>query len=331
MSSELKVGEKEQVAVVIPCLDEATTIGKVVSDFRRVLPDAEILVVDNRSDDGTAEEAAKHGARVVFEGRRGKGYALLTGFEAAAHADYVIMVDGDDTYPAERAPEMLAAARSGAEMVVGARMTQAAEGSFPTGHGFGNVAFVRLVRLLFGMRTRDLFSGYRVLSRHFLGQAPLVAYGFEVEAELSMQAMVRGFPVKEIDVEYRARPERSHSKLRTVRDGTRILLAIVAFFRDYRPLAFFGSLTLLLLCVSLICGGVVVAEFLRTGLVHRVPLALVATGTFILGALAAACGIVISAINRRAAEIATMIARAERTTVQAVDPAQLRARPRRES
>lgn len=297
----------EKVAVVIPCHNEATTIAKVVRDFRQALPDARILVVDNASSDTTEEIAREAGAEVFRETRLGKGFALVRGFREASDADYLLMVDGDDTYPAKAAPALLEAARDGADMVIGTRLEEAGEGAFPTGHGFGNRLFIFLARTLFGIRTQDLFSGYRVLTRRFLERSPLIAEGFEIEAELSMQALVHRFQVAEIPVPYRARREGSDSKLRTLRDGYRILLAILAFFRDYRPLTFFGLAGLVLLALSLAGGGVVIAEFVRTGLVLRIPLAILSAGLFILSALAFACGVLLSSINRRAAELATLI------------------------
>ncbi len=296
-----------RVVVVVPCHDEAETVGKVVADFRAALPAAEVLVVDNASTDGTAELARAAGARVVSEPRPGKGFALLSGFRAARDADYFVMVDGDDTYPAEDVHQLLAAAEAGADMVVGTRLKEFEAGAFRAGHSLGNRLFILLVRGLFGVKTRDLFSGYRVLSRRFLATAPLIARGFEVEAELSLQAAARGFPIAEVPIRYRARPASSPSKLQTYRDGTRILLAILTFFRDYRPLMFFGTLALVLLALSLLGGSVVVAEFLRTGLVPRLPLAVLSAALFILAALSFTCGVLLSSINRRAAELAALI------------------------
>jgi len=266
-----------------------------------------VVVVDNASTDATAELARQAGARVLREPRAGKGFALLTGFREAKGADYFVMVDGDDTYPAEDAAKLLAAAREGADMVVGTRLVGAEAGAFRAGHSLGNRLFNLLVRLLFGIRTRDLFSGYRVLSRRFLETTPLIARGFEVEAELSLQAVVQGYCTAEVPIRYRARPEESPSKLQTYRDGYRILLAILVFFRDYRPLSFFGLLALFLLVLSLAGGAVVLGEFLSTGLVPRLPLAVLSAALFILSALSMTCGVVLSSINRRSAEIAALM------------------------
>jgi glycosyltransferase involved in cell wall biosynthesis len=296
-----------RVAVVVPCHNEAATVAKVVSDFRATLPQALVLVVDNASTDRTAEIAREAGARVVSESRPGKGFALLTGLREARGADFFVMVDGDDTYPAEGAVKMLAEAGRGADMVVGTRLAGAEEGAFRAGHSLGNRLFNLLVRLLFGVRTGDLFSGYRVLSRRFLESTPLIARGFEIEAELSLQAAVQHYRTAEVPIRYRARPEESPSKLHTYRDGYRILMAILVFFRDYRPLTFFGLLALLFLVLSLAGGGVVVAEFLQTGLVPRLPLAVLSAALFMLSALSLTCGVLLSSINRRAAEIAALI------------------------
>jgi glycosyltransferase involved in cell wall biosynthesis len=293
--------------VVVPCHNEAASIAKVVADFRAALPRAEVLVVDNASTDGTAEIARQAGATVVSEPRPGKGFALLSGFKAARDADYFVMVDGDDTYPAEDAGRLLAAAEAGADMVIGTRLAGAEEGAFRAGHSVGNRLFILLVRMLFGVKTEDLFSGYRVLTRRFLEASPLIARGFEVEAELSLQAVAQHFRTAEVPIRYRARPRDSASKLHTYRDGTRIFLAILTFFRDYRPLAFFGLLALVLLVLSLAGGAVVIAEFLRTGLVPRLPLAVLSAALFILSALSFTCGVLLSSINRRAAELAALI------------------------
>ncbi|HVT57365.1 MAG TPA: glycosyltransferase family 2 protein [Thermoanaerobaculia bacterium] len=302
-----EAGEAPRIAVVVPCHNESATVAKVVRDFRRALPQARIVVIDNASTDGTAELAREAGAEVIAEPRAGKGFALLTGFRQARGADYFIMVDGDDTYPAEDAVRLLAAAREGADMVVGTRLADAEHGAFRSGHTFGNQLFNGLVRLLFGIRTGDLFSGYRVLTRRFLATAPLIARGFEVEAELSLQALAQHFRTAEVPIRYRARPRESPSKLRTYRDGTRIFVAIVMFFRDYRPLSFFGLLAAFFLLLSLVGGGVVIAEFLRTGLVPRLPLAVLSAALFILSALSLTCGVLLSSINRRSAEIAALI------------------------
>jgi glycosyltransferase involved in cell wall biosynthesis len=296
------------VAVVVPCFNEAISIATVVRDFRAILPAARIVVVDNASSDGTGEIARAAGAEVVRETRRGKGFALLTGLRRAAPADIFLMVDGDGTYAAEDAPRLLAQIQDGADMAIGTRLQGSDDGAFPVGHSWGNRLFNAVVRLLFGIRTHDLFSGYRALSSRLLQQSPLIARGFEIEAELSIQAFANGFRVDELPVIYRARTGDSESKLHTVRDGYRILIAILAFFRDYRPLTSFGLTALLLLLASGLTGGVVVRQYVATGQVLRIPMAIGAAALFLLSALSLAAGILLSSINRRAEEIRSLLA-----------------------
>jgi glycosyltransferase involved in cell wall biosynthesis len=300
--------DASRITVVIPCHDEEATIGRVVGRFREVLPGAEILVVDNASTDGTARVASEAGARVVGESRVGKGFALLTGFDAAREADYYVMVDGDDTYPAQDVAKLLDAAReSGADMVVGTRLATGDATAFPPGHTFGNRFFIWVVRVLFGIRTEDLFSGYRVLTRRYVRNSPLVAEGFEVEAELSVQAYAQGFRVVEVPVEYRARPVASRSKLRTLNDGYRILRGLMIFFRDYRPMSFFGFLAGLLVVLSLLTGWAPIDDYVRTGFVDHLPRAVLAAALFIIAVLSVAIGVLLSSINRRSAELAALI------------------------
>jgi glycosyltransferase involved in cell wall biosynthesis len=302
------VPDSSRVAVVIPCHDEAGSIRRVVERFRELLPDAEVLVIDNASQDETARIAEEAGARVVRESRLGKGFALMTGFQLARDADFYVMVDGDDTYPASDVISLLRTAEhEGADMVVGTRLESDRPGAFPPGHGLGNRLFIWLVRLLFGIRTRDLLSGYRVLTSRFLATTPLVATGFDVEAELSVQAQSHGFRVAEVPVEYRPRPSQGQSKLRTLRDGAHILGHIMILFRDYRPMAFFGWVSTTLLAASLWSGYAPVDDFVRTGFVDHLPRAVLAAALFILAALSLALGVLLSSINRRSAELATLI------------------------
>jgi glycosyltransferase involved in cell wall biosynthesis len=295
------------VAIVVPCLNEANSIAKVVTDFRAALPEARIVVVDNASTDRTAEMAREAGAEVIRETRRGKGFALLAGLRHAAPADIFLMVDGDGTYPAEDARNLIGRIEDGADMAIGTRLQGAHEGAFPVGHSWGNRMFIAVVRLLFGIRTRDLFSGYRALTRRLLEQSPLIAQGFEIEAELSIQAYANRFRVDEVPVAYRARIDRSESKLRTVRDGYAILIAILAFFRDYRPLTFFGATALFLFLASVSTGSLVIQQYIATGQVLRIPMAIVAAGLFILSALSMTAGVLLSSINRRAEEIRSLL------------------------
>lgn len=300
---------RQRVSVIVPCHNEELTIGRVVEQFAAQPGVVEVLVIDNNCSDRTAAVARAAGARVITETRPGKGFALVTGLRAARRADFYAMVDGDDTYPAETLPSLIACAESGADMVIGTRLATGSRSAFRTGHGFGNRLFILLVRLLFRLRTRDLFSGYRVLSQRFVDTVPLLARGFEIELELSLQALSNSYRVEEIPVEYRARPEGSESKLRTYVDGLRILKALVLFFRDYRPMVFFGALSAVLIAASLVFGSIVVREFLATGLVNRLPMAVLAAALFLLGGLSFTAGAVLSSINRRAAELRDLVGR----------------------
>jgi glycosyltransferase involved in cell wall biosynthesis len=307
MSEPVRSSATPRVAVIVPCLNEANSIAKVVMDFRAALPNARIVVVDNASTDRTGEIARAAGAEVVRETRRGKGFALLAGLRHSAPADIFLMVDGDGTYPAEGAPRLVARINDGADMVIGTRLHGADEGAFPVGHSWGNRLFIVVVRVLFGIRTLDLFSGYRAFTGRLLQQSPLIAQGFEIEAELSIQAFANHFRVDEVPVLYRARDSESESKLHTVRDGYLILIAILAFFRDYRPLTFFGSTALLLFVASLSTGSLVIQQYLATGQVLRIPMAIAAAGLFILSALSMTAGVLLSSINRRAEEIRSLL------------------------
>jgi glycosyltransferase involved in cell wall biosynthesis len=299
--------EKPRVAVVVPCLNEANSIGRVVADFRAALPDARIVVVDNASTDGTGDVARAAGADVLRETRRGKGYALISGFRRAAPADIFLMVDGDGTYLAADAPALIARIQDGADMAVGARLGGATEGAFPAGHSWGNRLFIFVVRMLFDMRTRDLFSGYRAFTSRLLEQSPLIAQGFEIEAELSIQAFANGFRVDEVPIEYRPRARDSQSKLHTFGDGYRILIAILAFFRDYRPLTCFGLAAASLFLLSFWAGSLVIEQYLATGQVLRIPMAIGAAALFILGALSLTAGVLLSSINRRTEELRMLV------------------------
>jgi glycosyltransferase involved in cell wall biosynthesis len=302
-------GPGQSVAVVIPCRNEERSIGKVVEDFRRALPAALVVVVDNASTDATALRASEAGATVLHESRRGKGFAVVRGFRATRDADFDVLVDGDDTSPAESAHALLDGLRAGADMTIGTRLTSWEDGAYRPGHTFGNRLFIALVRILFGVQTRDLFSGYRAFTQRFLMLSPLIAQGFELEAELSMQALAGSFVVTEVPVHYRARGEGSVSKLSTLRDGYRILVALLAFFRDYRPLTCFGGLAVVLWILSALGGSVVIDQYLHTGQVLRVPLAVLSVGLALLGAISFMGGLFLSSVNRRAQELAVLILR----------------------
>jgi glycosyltransferase involved in cell wall biosynthesis len=286
------------IAVLIPCYNEAGSIAKVVGDFRAVLPRAEILVFDNNSTDATARVAADAGAVVVLSPWRGKGNVVRHMFERV-EAEYCVMVDGDDTYPAAEAPRLIQAAiDSGADMVVGARLETYAERSFRPFHKFGNRLISGLISRLFGVRVTDALSGYRVFSRSFARGVPITTPGFEIETELTLHAITRKFAFLEVPVAYGERSAGSHSKLNTYRDGMLILSTIVLLFRDYKPLPFFASVAGVLLALSLLAGSLPVIEYYQTGLVPHFPRAFLAVGLAVCSLVSLAIGIILDTLNK---------------------------------
>ena len=285
-----------KIAVLVPCYNEAATIAKVVADFRAALPGAGIHVYDNNSTDGTAALAEAAGAIVRRETRQGKGNVVRRMF-ADIDADIYVLVDGDDTYSAESAPGLVAELCAGPfDMVNGARAADSAHAYRP-GHAFGNRLMTSLVRFIFGAGTRDMLSGYKVFSRRFVKSFPASSAGFEIETELVVHALETRMPVSEQDTPYRERPEGSVSKLRTFRDGWRILRLIGMLVKNERPLAFFSAVALVLAVVSVGLGTSVLIEFLHTGLVPRLPTAVLALGVMLAALLAFACGVILDAIS----------------------------------
>ena len=265
----------EGVAVLVPCYNEALTVGKVVDDFRRCLPGARVYVYDNNSKDGTARIAREHGAVVRLEPRQGKGNVVRQ-MHRDVDADFYVMVDGDDTYPAEAAPALLEPLMAGrADHVVGDRLSNGTYGEENTRafHGFGNDLVRWLIRRLYGFEFRDVMTGYRAYNRAFARTLPVLSPGFEIETELSIHAVDKRWRIEQVPIDYRDRPEGSESKLSTFSDGAKVLRMILSLFKDYRPLPFFNLLALLFCVVGLLLGVPVIAEFARTGLVPRLPTA----------------------------------------------------------
>lgn len=285
------------IAVAIPCLDEATTIGAVVDDFRTVLPQACIYVYDNASTDGTAAAARAAGAVVRHEPARGKGNVVRRAL-GDIDADVVVLVDGDGTYPASHAPGLIAALVGGQlDMVVGARVPVQPT-AYPRGHRLGNALITALVGAAFGRRFRDILSGYRVVSRRFAKSFPALARGFEIETEITAHALGMGMPALELDVPYAERPAGSRSKLRTVRDGMVIVRTILVLVKEEKPLAFFGLAGGVLELAAVALAWPLLPEYLDTGLVTRLPTAVLATGLALLGALSFTCGLVLDTVAR---------------------------------
>jgi len=286
-----------RVAVLIPCFNEAVAIGGVVADFRATLPQALIVVCDNASSDGTAGVARAAGATVLSEPRRGKGHAVRRLF-ADVDADAYILVDGDGTYDAAAAPALLALFREGGLDMVTATRVSRGGAAYRPGHVLGNRVITGTIAFLFGQGAPDMLSGYRVFSRRFIKSFPALAEGFETETEFTVHALELGMPVGSLETPYGERPEGSHSKLNTFRDGARIGMTILGLLKRERPLPFFGLIALGLAGGGLLLALPVLAEFAQTGLVPRLPTAILSTGLVLSGLLALACGLILDTVTR---------------------------------
>jgi len=286
------------VAVIVPCYNEELTVAKVVTDFMHALPGAQIIVYDNNSSDETALRASQAGAIVRLAPRQGKGNVVRQMFDEVDARIYV-MVDGDDTYPAEAAPELIAELRkTDADMLVGVRMLSFAAGSFRRFHRLGNRLVAWLISRLFSSKVTDVLSGYRVFSRSFVKTVPLISEGFEIETEMTLQALAKRFIIRELPIAYGRRPEGSRSKLDTWSDGFLVLKSIAMICKDYKPLLFFSSLGGFLLVVTLIAGLAPIVDYVRERYVYHLPLAILATGTGILSALSLTIGLILHTISR---------------------------------
>lgn len=283
--------------IFIPCLNEAAAIGQVVADLRAQAPEARIVVFDNGSEDATAAAAAAAGAEVRRVPQRGKGEVVRRAL-ADLDADLFLMIDGDGTYPADALPTLLAArAAHQADMVVGARQATA-QASWRAGHRTGNRLFQWFLGWLFGQRTGDVFSGYRLFTRRFVKSFPASSRGFEIETELTVHALVLRAPVIEVPVAYGERIAGSNSKLNTWRDGLRILRTMLMLFAVERPLLCLGSLGLVLATAALLLAWPLLGTWLETGLVPRLPTALLATGMVVLAGIFVLVGVVLDQIAR---------------------------------
>ncbi len=291
---------KGHVAVLIPCYNEELTVGEVIDDFRQVLPGASIYVYDNNSSDRTAQVAREHGAQVRFEPRQGKGVTVRQMFRDI-EADCYLLVDGDSTYPADAAPALIDPILAGeADMTVGDRLSNgsyAQENQRPF-HDFGNYLVRWLIRLMYGYAFHDVMTGYRAFSRVFVRSLPVVSRGFQLECEISIHAVDKGWRIKEVPIDYRDRPAGSVSKLSTVSDGVRVLMAIGSLFKDYLPFKFFSLVAAVFVALGLAVGIPVVAEFAQTGYVSKVPSAILAVGLVFCGALAFSTGCILDTVAK---------------------------------
>lgn len=289
---------KEKIAILIPCYNEALTIKKVINDFQKELPEAKIYVYDNNSTDNTYEIALKEGAIVKREPRQGKGNVIRQMF-FDIEADFYLMVDGDDTYPAENASEILDALREGkADMVIGDRLSNGTyfNENKRAFHDFGNNLVKNSINYLYHADIRDVMTGYRGFNRIFVKSFPVMSSGFQIETEFTIHALDKRFKLLEVMVDYRDRPEGSESKLNTVSDGVKVLLTIMKMFKDYKPLMFFSVFSLIFFIVGLLVGIPVITEFISTGFVTKVPSAILATGIMIFSVLLLITGFILDTV-----------------------------------
>lgn len=299
-----------KIAVLVPCHNEALSIKKVIGDFRRALPAAEIYVYDNNSTDNTREVALNAGAIVRQESRKGKGNVVRRMF-SDIDADAYLLVDGDDTYDSTMAPkliEMLTTQQL--DMVVATRSEKPMDEKYQTyrfGHRFGNSLFTFLIGRLFGKAFTDVFSGYRAFSKKFVKSFPALSEEFEIETELTVHSLELRMPTAEIETFYQSRPEGSVSKLRSYRDGTKILLKILALLKEVRPLFFFGCISIFFCLISLILFYPILIEYLHTGLVRRFPTAILSTGLMLIASMSLVCGVILDSVAKGKKEIKRLI------------------------
>lgn len=288
------------IAVLIPCYNESVTIAKVVDDFKAALPEAAIYVYDNNSSDNTADIAQQHGAIVRFEPRQGKGNVVRQMFRDI-EADCYLMVDGDDTYPAESARALCDPILNGqADMTVGDRLSNGtyAEENKRAFHGFGNNLVRFMIKWIYGYGFDDVMTGYRAFSRPFVKTFPVLSEGFQIETELSIHAVDRRWRILDVPIVYRDRPEGSESKLNTVSDGIKVIMMIGNLFKNYRPLKFFSIIAILFFVAGALLGLPIIFEFFETGLVPRLPTALLAVAFMFLSGLSLATGLILDSVAK---------------------------------
>jgi len=294
---------RPRIAILIPCYNEEGTIGKVVRDFRAEVPDADIYVYDNNSNDATVEQARMAGALIGYERRQGKGFVVQSMF-SQVEADVYVMVDGDATYPPGDVHKLIQPILDGdADMVVGSRLMKTSESEFRLLNRVGNSFFFKVINLTFKVRLSDVLSGYRAFSRDFVKNIPAFGGGFETEVELTIKALARGYRISEVPVRLTSRPEGSVSKIRIVSDGFVILNTILTLFRDYKPLTFFGGIGLIFVLLGGVPGAILLVEFIKTGAAHNLPAAIMAVGLVLSGMLLIMVGLVLHTITRRFQEL----------------------------
>ncbi|MCX7343306.1 MAG: glycosyltransferase [Proteobacteria bacterium] len=290
-----------KIAILIPCYNEGEAIYKVVNDFKSQLPEADIYVYDNNSKDNTSAEATRAGAIVRFESRQGKGNVVRRMF-CNIEADVYLMVDGDGTYDFTRARELVNTLLANQlDMVIGTRVEKTST-AHRTGHKLGNKLFNFALKLLFQSDFKDIFSGYRAFSRRMVKSFPAISNGFDIETELSVHALNLKLPVKEVETDFFDRIAGTQSKLSTFKDGFKIGLRMLSLFKDFRPFLLFSLISTILVSLGLYLGVIVIQEFLQTGLVARIPSALLCVGLMLMGSLSFACGMVLDCMSNQRRE-----------------------------
>jgi len=306
LSRQLGNTRELRVAVLLPCYNEEAAIAQTVAGFRAALPHADVYVYDNNSRDRTAAVAAAAGAIVRTERQQGKG-AVVRRMFADIDADVYVMADGDATYEALAAPRMIQLlVDEQQDMVVGARISEA-DAAYRRGHQFGNRMLTGILTQMFGRSFTDILTGYRVFSRRFVKSFPVLSRGFEIETEISVHALELDMPTAEVSTAYAARPEGSESKLSTYRDGWRILNTMLRLYRFERPIIFFGAIAAVLALAAVLLFIPIAITFLETGLVPRLPTAILATGLIILAALLTTAGLILDTVTRGRRELKRLI------------------------
>ncbi len=292
---------KDKIAVLIPCYNEELTIAKVIKDFAKELPNADIYVYDNNSTDNTSQIAKQCGAILKQETRQGKGNVIKSMFRDI-DADIYVMIDGDDTYPAKFVHSLIAPIKNNeADVVVGDRQSN---GSYEAQnkralHSFGNNLVKNIINKLFDTSLKDIMSGYRVFNKKFVKNMPINSKGFEIETEITLHSLDKNFIIKEVPIVYQDRPDGSYSKLNTYKDGLRVLKTILWVFKDYKPLSFFSILSIFFVIFSLIFGVPVIVEFWQTGYIHKIPSAILSASLGLIAILSLFSGFILDTIVKQ--------------------------------
>ena len=309
----LNAMKQSDIVVAIPCYNEEKTIAKVISDFRKELPDARIVVVDNNSSDNTGAVAREAGATVFFEKKQGKGFAVQRIFDEF-DGEILVLVDGDDTYMAKDVHKIVKPIMEGkADMVVGDRIHADNTNAFSNSHWWGNKFLTKSLNLFFGTNFHDMESGLRAMHKNFVYESTLLAGGFGIEPELTIQAIEKSIVIKEVPISLSPRKEDSESKLNTVRDGTIVLYTVLSLFRDYKPLHFFSFFALFLLILSIVLGIFALDGYFETGIVSRIPSLVVAGFLMIASFISFISGLILSSIKRRHDEQVVLLRRIRNT------------------